>query len=69
MVKRAIPDVEQIKKDILATITIPKAETIKEEILQSLPTIPNYTLTLNENTLALGKEGDSEYAKTIDLSK
>ena len=62
-------DVEQIKKDILATITIPKAETIKEEILQSLPTIPNYTLTLNENTLTLGKEGDSEYAKTIDLSK
>lgn len=62
-------DVEQLKKDILATITIPKAETIKEEILQSLPTIPNYTLTLNENTLTLGKEGDSEYAKTIDLSK
>lgn len=62
-------DVEQIKKDILATITIPKAETIKEEILQSLPTIPNYTLTLNENTLTLGKDGDSEYAKTIDLSK
>lgn len=62
-------DVEQIKKDILETITIPKAETIKEEILQSLPTIPNYTLTLNENTLTLGKEGDSEYAKTIDLSK
>lgn len=62
-------DVEQIKKDILAAITIPKAETIKEEILQSLPTIPNYTLTLNENTLTLGKEGDSEYAKTIDLSK
>lgn len=62
-------DVEQIKKDILATITIPKAETIKEEILQSLPTIPNYTLTLNENTLTLGKEGDPEYTKTIDLSK
>lgn len=62
-------DVEQIKKDILAAITIPKAETIKEEILQSLPTIPNYTLTLNENTLTLGKEGDSEYSKTIDLSK
>lgn len=62
-------DVEQIKKDILAAITIPKAETIKEEILQALPTIPNYTLTLNENTLTLGKEGDSEYVKTIDLSK
>ena len=62
-------DVEQIKKDILAAITIPKAETIKAEILQSLPTIPNYTLTLNDNTLTLGKEGDSEYAKTIDLSK
>lgn len=62
-------DVEQIKKDILAAITIPNAETIKEEILQSLPTIPNYTLTLNENTLTLGKESDSEYAKTIDLSK
>lgn len=62
-------DVEQIKRDILASITIPKADTIKEEILQSLPTIPNYTLTLNENTLTLGKEGDSEYAKTIDLSK
>ena len=62
-------DVEQIKKDILAAITIPKAETIKEEIIQSLPTIPNYTLTLNENTLTLGKEGHSEYAKTINLSK
>ena len=62
-------DVEQIKKDILSAITIPKAETIKEEILQALPTIPNYTLTLNENTLTLGKEGDSEYVKTIDLSK
>lgn len=62
-------DIEQIKKDILAAITIPKAETIKEEILQALPTIPNYTLTLNENTLTLGKEGDSEYSKTIDLSK
>lgn len=62
-------DVEQIKKDILASITIPKADAIKEEILQALPTIPNYTLTLNENTLTLGKEGDSEFAKTIDLSK
>lgn len=62
-------DVEQLKKDILASITIPNADTIKEEILQALPTIPNYTLTLNENTLTLGKEGDSEYAKTIDLSK
>ena len=62
-------DVEQIKNDILASITIPNAETIKEEILQALPTIPNYTLTLNENTLTLGKEGDSEYVKTIDLSK
>lgn len=62
-------DVEQIKKDVLASITIPNVETIKEEIRQSLPTIPNYTLTLNENTLTLGKEGDSEYAKTIDLSK
>lgn len=62
-------DVEQIKTDILAAITIPKTETIKEEILQALPTIPNYTLTLNENTLTLGKEGDSEYVKTIDLSK
>ena len=62
-------DVEQIKKDILASITIPNAETIKEEIRQSLPTIPNYTLTLNENTLTLGKEGDSEYSKSIDLSK
>ena len=62
-------DVEQIKRDILASITIPNAETIKEEIRQSLPTIPNYTLTLNENTLTLGKEGDSEYSKTIDLSK
>lgn len=62
-------DVEQIKKDVLASITIPNVETIKEEIRQSLPTIPNYTLMLNENTLTLGKEGDSEYAKTIDLSK
>lgn len=62
-------DVEQIKRDILASITIPNVETIKEEIRQSLPTIPNYTLMLNENTLTLGKEGDSEYSKTIDLSK
>lgn len=62
-------DVEQIKRDILASITIPNVETIKEEIRQSLPTIPNYTLTLNENTLTLGKEGDPEYTKTIDLSK
>lgn len=62
-------DVEQIKRDILASITIPNADTIKQEILQALPTIPNYTLTLNENTLTLGKEGDSEYVKTIDLSK
>lgn len=62
-------DVEQLKKDILASITIPKADTIKEEILQSLPTIPNYTLTLNENTLTFGKEGDPSYSKTIDLSK
>ena len=62
-------DVEQLKKDILASITIPNADTIKQEILQALPTIPNYTLTLNENTLTLGKEGDSEYVKTIDLSK
>lgn len=62
-------DVEQLKKDILASITIPKADTIKEEILQALPTIPNYTLTLNENTLTLGKEGDPSYSKTIDLSK
>lgn len=62
-------DVEQLKKDILASITIPNTDTIKEEILQALPTIPNYTLTLNENTLTLGKEGDPSYSKTIDLSK
>lgn len=62
-------DVEQLKKDILASITIPNADTIKQEILQALPMIPNYTLTLNENTLTLGKEGNSEYSKTIDLSK
>lgn len=62
-------DVEQIKKDVLSSITIPNVETIKEEIRQSLPTIPNYTLTLNENTLTLGKDGDPEYTKSIDLSK
>lgn len=62
-------DVEQIKRDILASITIPNAETIKEEIRRSLPTIPNYTLMLNENTLTLGKEGDPSYSKIIDLSK
>lgn len=62
-------DVEQIKRDIVASITIPNAESIKQEILQALPSNPNYTLTLNENTLTLGKEGDSTYAKTIDLSK
>ena len=48
---------------------IPDVSVVKSEILQALPTIPNYTLTLNENTLTLGKEGDSEYSKTIDLSK
>ena len=62
-------DVEQIKKDILASITIPNAETIKEEILQALPAKDEYSIELTEDTLILTKTNDSTYRKEIDLSK
>ena len=66
-----ILNVDELKRDIMNEINprLLDKDTFKQEILQALPTIPNYTLTLNENTLTLGKEGDSEYSKTIDLSK
>lgn len=62
-------DVEQIKRDILASITIPKADTIKEEILQALPAKDEYSIELTEDTLVLTKTNDSTYRKEIDLSK
>ena len=60
---------EQLKKDIKASITVPNPETIKEDILKAIPSIPNYTVSLEEDTLVLTKEGDDSYRKTIDLSK
>ena len=62
-------DVEKLKKDILSNINIPNTDNIKEEILRAIPTIPNYTVSLEEDTLVLTKEGDESYRKTIDLSK
>ena len=62
-------DVEQLKRDVLASITVPNPETIKEDILKAIPSIPNYTVSLEEDTLVLTKEGDTSYRKTIDLSK
>ena len=60
---------EQLKRDVLASITVPNPETIKEDILKAIPSIPNYTVSLEEDTLVLTKEGDTSYRKTIDLSK
>ena len=66
-----IPDVSVVKSEILNEVNprLLDKETLKQEILSAIPTPANYTLTLNENTLTLGKEGDPEYTKTIDLSK
>lgn len=66
-----IPDVSVVKSEILGEINprLLDKETLKQEILSVIPTPANYTLTMEEDNLVLSKEGDSEYVKTIDLSK
>ena len=66
-----IPTSESIKNAVLTEVN-PKLidkETFKSDILSAIPSSPNYTLSLDGNTLKLGKEGDETYSKTIDLSK
>lgn len=66
-----IPDVSVIKSEILNEVN-PKLldkETFKQEILSAIPAPANYTLTMEEDNLVLGKEGDDSYRKVINLSK
>ena len=66
-----IPDVSVVKSEILGEVN-PKLldkETLKQEILSAVPTPANYTLTMEEDNLVLGKEGDDSYRKVINLSK
>lgn len=66
-----IPDVSVVKSEILNEIN-PKLldkETLKQEILSTIPTPANYTLTMEDDNLVLSKEGDASYRKVINLSK
>ena len=66
-----IPDVSVIKSEILNEVNprLLDKETLKQEILSAIPTPANYTLTMEDDNLVLGKEGDPSYRKVINLSK
>lgn len=66
-----IPDVSVVKSEILNEVNprLLDKETLKQEILSAVPTPANYTLTMEEDNLVLGKEGDDSYRKVINLSK
>lgn len=66
-----IPDVSVVKSEILNEVTprLLDKETLKQEILSAVPTPANYTLTMEEDNLVLGKEGDASYRKVINLAK
>lgn len=66
-----IPDVSGIKSEILNEVNprLLDKETLKQEILSTLPTPDKYTLTMEGDNLVLGKENDWTYRKVINLAK